>query len=84
VESISIAFPLPLGENMLNLSPQPLFALFMGIAILAWFIWGLLHRLEVARKYEFGLLDVDMSQWYENMFWPLLLLLILSQLWGIL
>ncbi len=56
----------------------------MGIAILAWFIWGLLHRLEVARKYEFGLLDVDMSQWYENMFWPLLLLLILSQLWGIL
>lgn len=67
---------------MLNLSPQPVFQLITGVAILVWYFWGFSYRMKMAAKYDIGLLDVDLPQWHEIIFWPLLILLILGWVWG--
>ncbi len=67
---------------MVNLSPQPVFQLCTGIAILVWYFWGLSYRMKEAAKYDLSLLDIDMPQWHENAFWPLLILLIAGLVWG--
>jgi hypothetical protein len=67
---------------MVNLSPQPIFQVIIGVAIIVWYFWGINYRMKEAAKYDIGFLDVDLPQWHENMSWPLIILLLLGLYWG--
>lgn len=69
---------LPSGDNVANFTLPAIFQLIVGVTIIIWYGWGLSYRLRMARKFDIGLLEVDLPQWHENMFWPLILLLLLS------
>ena len=67
---------------MVNLSIQPIMQVTIGVAIIIWYSWGLLYRWKKAQEYDIGFLEVDMPEWHEQMFWPLLILLLLILGWG--
>jgi len=67
---------------MVNLAIQPIFQVAIGVAILIWFFWGLHYRFTKASQYELGLLDIELPEWHEQAFWPLLILLLIILSWG--
>ena len=65
---------------MVNLSIIAFFQVAIGVAILYWYIWGLLYRHKRAKKYDVDFLDISPPDWHVNMFWPLLILLMVVNL----
>ena len=58
--------------------------LFAGISAIVWFLWGMYYRMRWSNRLGVGLLDVETPSWHQILFWPILLLLIIGNLWNFL
>ncbi len=52
-----------------------------GISAIVWFLWGFYYRMRKSNELGIGLFDVETPSWHQKLFWPILLLLVIGNLW---
>ncbi|MEA3557713.1 MAG: hypothetical protein U9R75_00495 [Candidatus Thermoplasmatota archaeon] len=54
--------------------------LISGISAVAWVVLKVGYKLWMSRKHHVGYWDIDIPAWYEGLFWPIMLFLVVANI----